>query len=65
MVIKITEEMFDDVVKKAMHRFNEVGIKEEDKEDHKKMMVNFMMGMQNAVFASMLREELFNTKEEI
>lgn len=64
MVIHINEEIFDDAVKETMKRFDEMGITAEDKRDSKKMMVNSMMGIQNAIFASMLRSELFDIKEE-
>lgn len=61
MEIKITEEMYDKAVMKAMHKFDNAGKKDMDEE---KSMVNMMMGLQNALFASMLREELFNIKED-
>lgn len=61
MVIKITEEMYDDAVNKAMMRFNESGGAPTTASEIK---VSIAMSLQNALFATMLRTELFNIKED-
>lgn len=68
MIIRITEEMFDDAVVNAMHKFSEISRKADKLNGEKvgaNVEVEVMMGLQNAVFASMVRAELFdNIKEE-
>ena len=61
MVIKITEEMYDAAVVATMRKFAETN---KEKMGDDELVVNMMMGFQNALFASMLRTELFDIKED-
>lgn len=62
MEIKLTEEMFDACAKKAMCKWDEIDKKND--ESSKNAMVTLMMGLQNAMFARLIRDEIFNTQED-
>lgn len=57
-----TEEAFDEAVKKAAEEFDTTGKnKDNDKEN---AMAHFMMGLQNMIFAALIKKHLFPDPEE-
>lgn len=55
--ITITKEQFDNAVKNALNKFNEIGNEKET--DSKDTMTMLMMGLQNALFGGLIKQELF------
>lgn len=58
--ITITEEQFKDAVTKANDKFKKIGSKKDT--DAKNEMAEFMMGLQNIMFGSLIGDVLFNDK---
>jgi hypothetical protein len=60
--IKITIEQFDEAVDLSMKEFKVAGNSDNDDSVDMKM-ATFMMSLQNAAFASLIRKNLFKTEK--
>ena len=64
--VVFTIEQFDEAVKKALDEFNAIGMdKERDPDEAADMkMANLIMGMQNAIFAGLVKKQLIGEIKE-
>lgn len=61
-MIELTKEQFDEAVKKSLDEFAEKGTTK--KKDANDGFATFIMNMQNAIFASILKDKIFGEETQ-